>query len=193
METESTCLRQERSQPGKRGEVGSCGEVEKGGPGSRRGEKTRGEKTLFGGWSNPRPISSFRAKRSGDPEPSGAREREAVGSAGFWSSLRPPVFDASRRPSGRRRRGAAGFRVCEPLRVSPPGMTIAEGGYSTVSAPPSTRTNCARPRNGANSSASVPVMKACRPRASISSNRAALRAVSRWAGASSRRRTGGAL
>ena len=33
--------------------------------------------------------------------------------------MRPPVF--------RRRRGAAGFRVSEPLRASPPGMTIAEG------------------------------------------------------------------
>jgi len=30
-------------------------------------------------------LSSFRAKRSGDPEPSGAREREPVGSAGVVS------------------------------------------------------------------------------------------------------------
>lgn len=38
-------------------------------------------------------LSSFRAKRSGDPEPSGAREREAVGStvaSGSTSGVSPP-------------------------------------------------------------------------------------------------------
>ena len=63
-------------------------------------------------------LSSFRAELSGDPEPSGAREREPVRRmVGEQRPIPTPGF--------RRRRGAAGFRVCEPLRVSPPGMTIA--------------------------------------------------------------------
>ena len=75
-----------------------------GGDRSRTGLKNQGATTLL--------LSSFRAERVGDPEPSGA-EGDL-----FTQGVRDS-FALSR---------AAGFRVSEPLRASSPGMTIAEGG-----------------------------------------------------------------
>ena len=54
------------------------------------------------------------AERLEDPEPSGAREREAVG-----STVREQIAF-----------GAAGFRVYASLRSPSPGMTIAGRGWT---------------------------------------------------------------
>ena len=70
-------VRQIRTQGG----IRSAGRGEKTLLGVEKGEKTRGGKGPLPVGSHP-PLSSFRAKRSGDPEPSGAREREPVADTG---------------------------------------------------------------------------------------------------------------
>mgnify|MGYP003394660849 CR=1 FL=1 len=61
------------------GDAGGSKRLDRGRAGARR----HGARRHCFGDGDPKPLSSFRAKRSGDPEPSGAREPEAVGSAGF--------------------------------------------------------------------------------------------------------------
>ena len=116
--------------------------------------------------------------------------RSPVGRA--WSDKAGEITDALQQISADFYRAlwtGAGEALCK-TRACIPAVAPAPPQPIPATSAPSTLKPCARPLSASNRWSSVPVRKAWRPRASISSKRAPRRRASRWAATSSRSRMG---